>query len=287
MIKDDKTLTLTPDQQKEVKEGLKHVQRELAERVRRTYRQLFIPAREGLKELDLGIPTYGEDRPLDEEVYEKLQMDGEVLEHIAPLVIRERYLRDQEYVLTEQLVQAGLRTPGEIRVISRHAWQEGIAQGVKQKLFGLETLEEGRPVCRYFGPEEEPFVQLTSDEVIIQAEVCQAQWEAKLPPPHKPPEGSMGKTVAEDTGGEEIVPPEIGKPEGKKGPEGTRRQLRLRFNVPKGEVSSLMGVMNLLQYRFGRLEVTLAAEAGEMSEQEYEDKILEAFRQLGIEIREE
>ncbi len=35
-----------------------------------------------------------------------------------------------------------------------------------------------------------------------------------------------------------------------------------------------------------QLGSTLAAEQGETSEQEYEDKIREAFRQLGIELRE-
>ena len=66
LIEGDRTLNLNPDQRKEVKDGLKKAQGDLAEAVRRTYRQLFIPARDGLKELDLGIPTYGEDRPLDE-----------------------------------------------------------------------------------------------------------------------------------------------------------------------------------------------------------------------------
>ncbi|MGQ9600103.1 MAG: hypothetical protein ACUVWZ_11885 [Anaerolineae bacterium] len=42
--------------------------------------------------------------------------------------------------------------------------------------------------------------------------------------------------------------------------------------------------MNLLQHKFGRLDVTLAAEEGEISEQEYEDKVCEAFRQMGIDI---
>jgi len=117
-LAEDATLSLTADQQKEIKAGLKKTHGDLAEGVRRAYRQLFIPTRDGLKEFDLGIPTYGEARTLDEEVYQKLRLDGEILESIAPLVIRELYLREQQYVLTEQLAQAGLRTPGEARVVS-------------------------------------------------------------------------------------------------------------------------------------------------------------------------
>ena len=76
MITDDPTLNLTSGQEKEVKNGLQKAQGDLAEAVRRTYRQLFIPSRDGLKELDLGIPTCGEDSPLDEKVYQKLRLVG-------------------------------------------------------------------------------------------------------------------------------------------------------------------------------------------------------------------
>ena len=66
-----------------------------------------------------------------------------------------------------------------------------------------------------------------------------------------------------------------------------RRHVHLRLTVPRGKVSGLMGVMNLLQHKFNRLEITLLADEGSISEQEYEDKIREAFRQLGIEVGEE
>jgi len=46
-------------------------------------------------------------------------------------------------------------------------------------------------------------------------------------------------------------------------------------------------MMNLLQRKFDRLDIVLSAENGEISEQEYEDKIQETFRQLGIEVAEE
>lgn len=54
----------------------------------------------------------------------------------------------------------------------------------------------------------------------------------------------------------------------------------------KAEISGLMSVINLLQHRFDRLDIVLATQEGEISEQDYEDKIKEAFRQLGIEITE-
>lgn len=48
-----------------------------------------------------------------------------------------------------------------------------------------------------------------------------------------------------------------------------------------------MGVMNLLQTKFETLQIELSARDGTISEQDYEDKIKEAFRQMGIELNEE
>ena len=48
-----------------------------------------------------------------------------------------------------------------------------------------------------------------------------------------------------------------------------------------------MGVMNLLQTKFETLQIERSARDGAISEQEYEHKIKEAFRQMGIELNEE
>ena len=47
-----------------------------------------------------------------------------------------------------------------------------------------------------------------------------------------------------------------------------------------------MGVMNLLQSNFENLQVELRATGGQMSNQDYEDKIREAFVQLEIDLEE-
>jgi hypothetical protein len=45
-----------------------------------------------------------------------------------------------------------------------------------------------------------------------------------------------------------------------------------------------MGVLNYLQSKYERMEVRLSVEQGDMTEQEFEDKVKEAFRQMGIEL---
>ena len=170
-------------------------------------------------------------------------------------------------------------------MVSDKAWELGIAEGVRQGLFGLGILEDERPVCRYF--KEEPFIGLAGSEVIIQAEVCQAQREA-AEPGYEAPDAAKGAPSKETKVG--ALKPEPGATVGPGtggGGATLRRRLRMRFTVPKGKVAGLMGVMNLLQHKFNRLEVVLSAEQGWISEQEYDDKISEAFRQLGIEVVEE
>jgi hypothetical protein len=62
------------------------------------------------------------------------------------------------------------------------------------------------------------------------------------------------------------------------------KELELKFTVPRGKISQLMGVMHYLQSKFQSLEMQIRAKEGSMSEDEYSSKIKEALRQLGIEI---
>lgn len=276
--------TLSQAQRKEIGDGLKKADSDLGEALRRAYRSLYLPSRDGVKESDLGIPTYGEAKSLDQEVYDKLRLDGEILERVAPRVIKELYLRNREYVATDQLYQAGLRTPGERRTTGPAAWEAGIAEGVRGGIFGLGELADGQPMCQYFG--EEPSISLSNGEVLISAEVCTAQREAArareatyVPTPDGEREPgnvrepavvgpASGTSTGGVTGGMTTLP-------------AVRRSLRLTVTVPKGKVSSLMGTVNFLQQRFQKMEITIAVSDGQISEQDYEDKIREAFRQIG------
>ena len=264
----DKTLNLSAEQRREVRTELKKATEELNDRLRRYYRTVLIPTKEGFKDSDLGLPTYGVSKQLDEVVYDKLRSDEEILESFYPLTIKERYLKTDESVSTEQLYQSSANTPGEARVIGQ-GWESGIREGVQQGLFGLGELEDGKPICRYF-KECPSSIAFSGSEVIIREDICRAQKEAeeeKLPEPI-PATGS-------DTGGIADSPAPDPTPDG-------RDKVRLKFTIPKGKVSGLMGVMNLLQSNFDSLQIELLATEGQMSDQDYEDKIKEAFVQLGI-----
>lgn len=276
-IDSDKTLHLSDEQQKEIKTELKRIEESLNEALRRYYRLVFIPDKAGLKEKDLGIPTYGGSKKIDEEIYEKLRSDGEILERLSPLVIKERYLKNNPFVSTEQLYQSSGKTPGEMRVTDREVWEKGLAEGVKQGLFGLGDLENGQPVCRFF--REDASIALSSNEIILREDLCLRKEKEEPAVYQEGVTGDKPPRVHEVTGKPQPVSPAS--------PSTGRREVRLRFTLPKGKVSGIMGVMNLLQAHFDKLKIELLAEGGEISEQAYEDKVREAFRQLGIEINEE
>ncbi|MDY6865124.1 MAG: DUF499 domain-containing protein [Halobacteriota archaeon] len=279
-IKRDKNISLSDDQKKEIKKEINKLDSDLKESIRRLYRMVAIPGKEGSKNFDLGIPIYGEDKAIDQEVYEKLHSEGEILEQFAPLVLKEKYLTKKEYASTEQLYQSSLKTPGETRPVNTGALEKGILKGVSDGLFGLGELEDGKPICRYF--KKQPSVAFSGNEIIISETLCYEQKEKEeKPAEHEAQTGTSTGPFVPTTGiGEEVAekPPY---------PLKTRDRIRLKFRVPKGKVANIMGVMNLLQNKFETLELELTADNGEISEQDYEDKIKEAFRQLEIELDEE
>lgn len=268
----DTTLNLSNEQQREIRNELRTAENSLDDMLRRYYRSLFIPTKEGLKETDLGVPTYGATKKLDEVVYEKLRSDGEILEQIAPLLLRERYLGTNDYVSTEQLFQSSAKTPGSLRVVNKSVWESGIREGVEKGMFGLGELQNDKPVCRYFR-ERPGSIAFAGNEVIIRDAVCNRLRE---PEPDEKPEPDPVPPKPE---------PDRKLPDPKPEPAG-HDSVQLKFNIPKGKVSGIMGVMNLLQSNFDTLQVELRATGGKMSDQDYEDKVKETFAQLEIDLEE-
>lgn len=273
----DKTLNLSVDQKKEVKAEMDKVEDSTHEAVRRYYGHISVPSRGGFKEIDLGIPTYGERRKVDEEVYDKLRSEGEILERMAPLVVKERYLKTTIHVSTEQLYSSGLTTPGETRVTGKNVWESAIAEGVHLGLFGIGDITDDKPVCRYF--REPASIAFSGTEVLIREEICRDQMMIKTGAGAKTgtSERALGAGISVATGGTETVATGTGE---------AMKRLELEFIVPKGKVSSLLGVLNFLQAKFSKLKIALSADEGEISEQEYEDKVEEAFRQMGVKPKE-
>ena len=143
-----------------------------------------------------------------------------------------------------------------------------------EMFWSMELLKEFKWVCFYY--KGHATVSFTGKEVLIKDDICDKQKKEKK----EIPEGE--KVYGEESkrptfGVDEEVGKDKAKPVGK-----VSKQLSLKFKVPKGKVSSIMGVMNLLQSKFNTLEISLSAKDGSISRQEIDDKIAETFRQLNI-----
>lgn len=271
----DKTINLTEDQRKEVLGNIKRNQETLADSVKRCYRLALVPVKGGIKEVDLGIPTYGEKSTLDEHAYDELRREGELLEKISPLVIKEKYLRENNFVKLQLIYDSMLKTPGERRVVGSNVIEDSIRQGVKQGLFGLgEQKEAGSEVvCRFFN--EEPQINFGETEIIIKDILCI-------------PEVKITGTTTPQT-----VITIIKKPEKTElqtltvSGSNDLTELKFGFEVPRHKISQVMFIMNYLESKFQALHVVITAKDGLLTEEDYSSKIKEALRQLGVSLEED
>ncbi len=272
-IEKDRNLNLSEEQKRDIKSELKKLDRSLLENIRRYYRVVAIPTKDGYRTLDLGVPTYGDIKGLDIDVYEKLRNAEEILENVAPLILVNKYLTSNEYVSTYQIFQATLKTPGEFRPINRSVIIRSVQRGVEEGLFGLGELLNNEPKCYYF--KQQTDVALTENEIIISKELA-----AKLKAAEKKAE--EGKTDFDEPEEEESKVSETKEIELE--PNNLFESLNLKFTVPAGKVSNIMGIMNYLQQKFTKLDLEINASNGKLTKQEYEDKIQEALQQIGVEI---
>jgi len=265
-IEKDKTLKLTDNQKNEIKNKIATYEQRKYEELRRYYRKLFLPSTGGFKEFDLGIPTFGQSK-LNEEVYEYLRSQGEILEKISPKVIKDKYLSDKDFIEIANLYDAFLKTPGELRLVSKEALLEGIKEGVKEGLFGFGYIEGNEPKCKHIG--EEVSISLSEGEIIVKSELVKKEEREKV---EKIP-------AIEDKELEE-------EPRKVSSEERTLKELNLKLKVPIGQMSTIAKIVNHLNRKFStcEVEVNIRAKDGEIERNEYENGIREALKQAEIEI---
>ena len=261
-IQKDRALNLSAAQTKEVANKLRQSGTALDEAIRNDYRTLLIPAKDGFRVEDLGLPAHGMNTPFDVKIYELLRSKEEILETIGERIILRHYLREQETLETARLLHSSLRTPGEPRVL-RDAWVRGIRQGVQQGLFGIGEKRGGELIPRAF-KEAPRTVTLSDNEVIINP----SHWKEIVPEP-KPPQPKVEPQKTP----EEIIEPQ------------PRKSVRLQFTVPSGKVSQMSQRVNALQAQFRNIRIELTTSDGEISETDYE-QLKADFLESGIEVEE-
>ncbi len=283
LIRIDQKLKLTDEQKKRVENELKNTESELRYQIRNLYRLMLIPSKNGLKEVDLGIYTYGLNRSLEDEVYEMLRNEGEILEKLAPSTLKDKYLGDKDYVETKNILESFYKTPGEIRIVSDEVLKSSIKQGVKEGLFGIGILEDGKPVCKYFKEDCDP--ELEEGEVIIKKDLCQE----KAHPVQASPSTFQESMVQED---QELQQTPVSYPETKKEEEKVYRSILLKLKVQKEKLDSILNIVRAMLYlkeKFDQVDIRIeiSAKNGQITLHEYEDKVKENINQARIEVENE
>jgi hypothetical protein len=276
-IEQDKKLKLSDGQRRELKNKLKSHQDREYEELRKFYRKLFIPVREGYKEIDIGLPTFGESE-IDKEIYTFLKNEGEILERISPKVIKDKYMVNKDFIEIKTLYESFLKTPGELRIFSKEGFINGLKEGVRSGLFGFGYLEGNEPICKSI--KETPNIAFSDGEIIIRPELCKEEDSEKE---------EIYTEKGEERKEEQLIISEEREEKTKHSQVEKIRYLKLKLDVPVGQMSTIVKIMNYLNEKFAQcnIKITIQATDGEISKSDYEDKILEAFNQAGIKIEEE
>jgi len=272
-IESDTSLRLNDAQKRKIKDELKSYERKEYEELRKYYCVIFLPAKDNFRKFNIGVPTYGETQ-LESEIYEYLKKQSEILEKIAPKTIKEKYLGDKDYVEIKKIYETLIKTPGEIRVISREGFIQGIKEGVKNGIFGFGYIEDNKPKCVLI--DEYPNINLSDEEIIIKPSLCEklkkeveeAQTTYDYQEEESEEETTLEESVYEEHREEKY--PEI----------------KLKLRVPIGKLSTITRIINFLNSKFKTctIEVTIEAKDGEIQRTDYYDKIVEALNQAGIDI---
>jgi len=305
LIEQDKQQNLTPEQRKEVKDRIKKLESEIRDQIRSLYRMVYLPRKDGIKEFDLGIPTYGTNINIDKEIYDRLRSESEILERFSSITLKEKYLRGQEHVNTLDVLETFFKTPGEMRILSDDVLRTCIREGVKQGMFGIGDLENKKPVCRHFNEECSP--ELVEGEILIKADQCRReitpeQIKSYLERIRKCDSAEELKGINEEISWEYVPKDkkeELGKEIERKNeklkggiPQHEKnkyRNLNLKLNVPTGKLADVVRIVNYIKSKFDdvNIKVEILSKGGEISVSDYEDKIKEAVNMANIEVDEE
>jgi len=262
-IEEDPSLELSDEQKKGVKKSISKEEENIKSKIREAYRVLYIPSKETIEETDLGIPTYGYADNLSGEAFDKLKSEGIVIEGMVPIVLKEKYLKGKAHVFTKQIYENSLKTLGERRILGKSILENCITDGVKQGIFGLGELKDEKEIPLYW--KNESSVGFSENEILIDESICSKELMKK----------EEKTEVEKDMTAETSFEPE------------TREEIISRLElpmmeIPKGKVSQILGLLNYVQTKFDKLQIKITASEGLIKKEEYENKIKEALRQMGI-----
>jgi len=285
-IEKDKTLKLSHDQKEKVKNKINETEKHAKEKLRFVYCIIYLPQKNEPERVDLGYPTFGIKRGIDEEIYSRLKDDGKIVEKLTAYYLKDKYLREKAYVETRNILDSFYKIPGEIRIRNKNVLVNAIKEGVRQGIFRLGYLENGEPICKHINTDIEPYFE--EKEIIVNPELCVEKKKEEVS--RKTTENilsqpTMSTSYKFEEKEEEIIERAPIQPSL---PKLKRLYLKLDGIVP-GILSNIVkAIINPLGDKFEdiNIKIEISAENGEMLKSEYEDKIKEAIKQLGLKVEE-
>ena len=276
----DPTYKLEGGEMEELKRTLSEMEKDLKYNIKKLYSVVSLPkSASTFEEKSLGIPSF-DNQKLDKWVFTSLLSKEHILHALTPAYVKDKYLKDKDYVETVSVLRAFLSTPGELRLENKDVLKSTIKQGVSTGSFGLGELRDGAPVCLHYKSTKVD-VTFGEGEIIIAPNICEEQRRESTPTsvsestgePEHPRSG--GKQATLTTAGKTPKPPEA--------PSGAvKDSIHLKFRIPHGKVSDVMILIKYIQSKFPELEIVIDAKGGTMTKEEYENKVKEALMQMGV-----
>ncbi|MEM3480934.1 MAG: DUF499 domain-containing protein [Candidatus Korarchaeum sp.] len=273
-IERDETLSLTEQQRKEVREKVGESRRDSRRKVREAYRIVYLPSREGLKRIELGIPALGVRASLSEEVYDRLKSEGLLVDRMLdPRLLRDKYLRDKDYVNLRALIDSFYKTPGELILASEDVIREAVRKGVSEGIFGYGFLDGDKPVCERFKEDFKP--EISDNSILIRPELCKVEEAVEEVVSVSKP-SVMVEVKPSPVREVEVVEPK------------EYSSIRLILKVPFGRLSDVVRLLPYLGQKFEDVEVKvdIRASKGKISHNDYLMRVKE-IEQSGIGIEAE
>jgi len=103
-IASDSKLRLSDAQKEELHKRINDSEKREYEELRKLYRKLYLPSKDGFKVMDMGHTTQIHAK-LDQEVYDYLRREGKILEKISARLIASRYLAEKDFIETRKLYE--------------------------------------------------------------------------------------------------------------------------------------------------------------------------------------
>lgn len=290
-IGEDDTLKLSYEQRRSIRDDIIKEKSNISQNIRETYRIILIPEKHGLREIELDYPKNETQIKFSDEIIEKLKSEGIIIEDITPIPLRDKYLKDQKYVHIKSIYEIPLKTRGETIIIDKSKLEKSIIDGVKEGAFGLGFLKDDEIQLNFW--KCKPEVTFIEEEILIDPLICEESTKRELAPSQQTQdEETPPKSVSIQSDYSQLIPSkQSSKKISRKRKSGKeilneptdRTEINLpSFGIPVGKIPDIYRLLLYLETKFKNIEIKIKAINGKITEEDYENKIKEALKQLKI-----